>query len=45
MTFGDRGLVGIFTRSWSDFDRGTVLNEIVVGLTFLSSSNDLVRSG
>ena len=44
MTFGDKGFFGIFTRSWSDFDRGTVLNEIVVGL-FLSSSNDLVRNG
>ena len=44
MTFGDKGFFVIFARSWSDFDRGTVLNEMVVGL-LLSSSNDLVRNG
>ena len=44
MTFGDKGFFDIFARSWSDFDRGTVLNEIDVGL-LLSSSNDLVRNG
>ena len=44
MTLGDKCFFDIFARSWSDFDRGTVLNEMVVGL-FLSSSNDLVRNG
>ena len=44
MTFGDKCFFDIFARSWSDFDRGTVLNEIDVGL-LLSSSNDLVRNG
>ena len=44
MTLGDKCFFDIFARSWSDFDRGTVLNEIDVGL-LLSSSNDLVRNG
>ena len=44
MTFGDKCFFDIFARSWSDFDRGTVLNEMDVGL-LLSSSNDLVRNG
>ena len=44
MTFGDKCFFDMFARSWSDFDRGTVLNEIDVGL-LLSSSNDLARNG
>ena len=44
MTLGDKCFFDIFARSWSDFDRGTVLNEMVDGL-LLSSSNDLVRNG
>ena len=44
MAFGDKCFFDMFARSWSDFDRGTVLNEMVDGL-LLSSSNDLVRSG
>ena len=44
MTLGDKCFFDMLARSWSDFDRGTVLNEIDVGL-LLSSSNDLVRNG
>ena len=45
LIFGGKGVIGIFTRSSRDFDKGAVLNEIVGFLAFLSSSNDRVRSG
>ena len=45
LILGGKGVIGIFTRFSSDFDKGAVLNEIVGCLTLLSSSNDRVRNG